>query len=172
MSRDFRGGASFARTPGMSISELPICTLPHAPLTEAIIGTFFQVGRELGYGFSEKVCARALVIAMAEAGLDAASAVRLEVAYRGRIIGEFYADIVVNGTILIEVKATAQIEDYAKAQILNYLKCAGGGVGLLLNFGKRPEFKRFVVGDPHDSLPKLRVAGPPTGDELAGSAPR
>ena len=76
--------------------------------------------------------------------------------FRNQIIGDFYADIVVNGTILVEVKTAAQIEDYAKAQILNYLRCAGGGVGLLLNFGKRPEFKRFVVGDPHNSLPQLR----------------
>ena len=109
-----------------------------------------------GIGFAEKVCVRALVIALRETGLSVLTEVQLHVPFRGELIGDFYADIVVNGTILVEVKASGQIEDYARAQILNYLRCAGGGVGLLLNFGKRPEFKRFVVGDPHNSLPQLR----------------
>jgi len=141
--------------------ERPICTLPHAALTDTILKAFFEVAGELGYGFSEKVCVRALAIALADAGLEPATGVPLFVPYRGQIIGDFYADVVVNGTILLEVKATVQIEDYARAQILNYLRCAGGGVGLLLNFGKRAEFKRFVVGDPHNSLPHLsRVTYP------------
>ena len=140
--------------------ERPVCTLPHAALTDKIIGAFYDVARELGYGFAEKVCVRALVIALSEAGLKTLAEVQLHVPFRGQIIGDFYADIVVDGTILVEVKTSAQIEDYAKAQILNYLRCAGGGVGLLLNFGKRPEFKRFVVGDPHNSLPQLRQPPP------------
>ena len=140
--------------------ERPVCTLPHAALTDKILGAFYDVARELGYGFAEKVCVRALEIALSEAGLKVLSEVQLHVPFRGQIIGDFYADLVVDGTILVEVKTAAQIEDYAKAQILNYLRCAGGGVGLLLNFGKRREFKRFVVGNPHNSLPQLRQSPP------------
>ena len=72
--------------------------------------------------------------------------------------GTFYADLVVEGLVLVEVKAAAAIEAYAEAQLLNYLKAAGGGVGLLLNFGRRVEYRRRVVGDdPSNSLPVLRL---------------
>ena len=140
------------------------CDLPHADLTMKVIGCFFDVARHLGYGFAEKVGVRALQIALTDAGLEALIGVPLTVAYKGRTIGDFYADLVVNRTVLVEVKATAAIEDYAKAQILNYLKCAGGGVGLLLNFGKSAEFRRYVLGDPENSLPLLR----PHLDRLRG----
>jgi GxxExxY protein len=70
----------------------------------------------------------------------------LEVIFRGRSIGTFYADLIVDRTVLVEIKASATIEGYAVAQTLNYLKVAGGGVGLLLNFGHKPEFKRLVIG--------------------------
>jgi GxxExxY protein len=72
-----------------------------------------------------------------------------------RCIGKFYADIIVNRTVLVEVKGSRGIEPFAQAQLLNYLKVAGGGVGLLMNFGRKPEFKRLVVGDPERSLPTL-----------------
>jgi GxxExxY protein len=138
------------------MAEARTCALPHAALTEKIIGCFYEVARDLGYGYAEKVGVRALQITLSEAGLEALTHVQLTVPYKGRMIGDFHADLVVNRTILLEVKATAHMEDYAQAQILNYLKCAGGGVGLLLNFGKRAEFKRFVLGDPKNSLPLLR----------------
>ena len=138
------------------MAEARTCALPHAALTEKIIGCFYDVARDLGYGYAEKDGLKALQITLTEAGLEALTNVQLTVPYKGRIIADFHADLVVDRTILVEVKATSQIEDYAKAQILNYLKCAGGGVGLLLNFGKRAEFKRFVVGDPVHSLPLLR----------------
>ena len=99
--------------------ERPVCTLPHAALTDKILGAFYDVARELGYGFAEKVCVGALVIALREAGLTVLTEVQLHVPFRGELIGDFYADIVVNGTILVEVKASGQIEDYARAQILN-----------------------------------------------------
>jgi GxxExxY protein len=78
------------------------------------------------------------------------------VQFRGFIIGTFHADIVVANVVLVEVKAANAIENYAQAQILNYLKAAGGGVGLLMNFGKEAAFKRFAMGDPTNSLPNLR----------------
>ena len=62
-------------------------------------------------------------------------------------MGTFYADIIVEGSVLVEIKALPEIDDPSVAQLLNYLKVAGGGVGLLLNFGRRPEFSRRIVGN-------------------------
>ena len=98
---------------------------------------------------------RALVIVLRAAGLEVAEEVPLPVHFRGTLIGTFRADLIVNGVVLVEVKAAAAIESYAEAQTLNYLKAAGGGVGLVLNFGRQPTFKRFVMGDAGNSLPLL-----------------
>ena len=128
--------------------------LPHSRLTDRILRCFYDVNRELGHGFSEAVLCRALAIALDEAGMDVVAEARLEVSFRGRTVGKFDADLIVDRTILVEVKASAAIESYAVGQTINYLKVAGGGVGLLLNFGRKPEFKRLVVGDPLDRLPR------------------
>jgi GxxExxY protein len=131
--------------------------LPHADITDRIIGAFYDVYRELGYGFSEVVYRRALAIALRQNGLDVSEERMIAVTFRGSNIGTFYADLVVAGAILVEVKASSTIEKYAEAQILNYLKAAGGGVGLLLNFGREATYKRFAMGDnPTNSLPGLR----------------
>jgi GxxExxY protein len=129
--------------------------LPHWDLTERILRCFYESYGELGHGFSEAVLCRGLVIALREAGLEVWQETPLDVYFRGRRIGSFFADIVVNRTVLVEVKGSAHLEQYGTAQLLNYLKAAGGGVGLLLNFGRRPEHKRLVVGDPTNSLPTL-----------------
>jgi GxxExxY protein len=131
--------------------------LPHSDITERIIAGFYAVRDELGYGFSENVYRRATAVVLQEDGLEAIEEQSITVAFRQRLIGTFYADIVVAGVVLVEVKAAATIENYAQAQILNSLKAAGGGVGLLLNFGRQASFKRFVMGDPADSLPALRA---------------
>lgn len=86
--------------------------------------------------------------------------VELPVLFHGQIIGVFKADVVVNRTILLEIKVGAEWQAYAHVQVVNYLKAAGGGVGLLLHFGKRAEVKRKVVGDPADSLPLLASSNP------------
>jgi GxxExxY protein len=130
-------------------------TFPYAELTRQIIGVFFEVFRELGHGFSEVVYQRALLIALRQAGLRVESEVQLPVFFRGHCVGAFQADLVVDCAILIEVKASKMIEGYAQAQLLNYLKAAGGGTGLLLNFGPKPDFKRLVMGNPTTSLPRL-----------------
>ena len=131
--------------------------LPHSDITERIIAAFYAVQGELGYGFSENVYRRATAIVLRSDGLEAIEEQSISVTFRERLIGTFYADIVVAGVVLVEVKAAATIENYAQAQILNYLKAAGGGVGVLLNFGRQGSFKRFVMGDPTDSLPALRA---------------
>ena len=134
--------------------------LPHAYITDRIIGAFFDVHRELGHGFSEQIYRRATAIVVRQSGLDVAEECKISVIFRGSIIGTFYGDIVVGGVVLVEVKVGTAIEKYAEAQILNYLKAAGGGIGLLLNFGREPTYKRFAMGDnPINSLPVLRLQG-------------
>ena len=82
----------------------------------------------------------------------------LSVTFRGSIIGTFYGDIVVADVVLVEIKVSAAIEKHAEVQLLNYLKAAGGGIGLLLNFGREATYKRFAMGDdPRNSLPALRA---------------
>jgi GxxExxY protein len=133
-------------------------SLPHADVTDRIIGAFFDVHRELGHGFSELIYRRAVALVLRQNGLEATEERIISVAFRGSIIGTFYADIVVADVVLVEVKASNTIEKYAEAQILNYLKAAGGGVGLLLNFGREATYKRFAMGnDPTNSLPALRA---------------
>jgi GxxExxY protein len=130
--------------------------LPHSETSHSIIVAFHDVVHELGVGFSEIVSQTALVIVLREKGLEVRKSPELTVTFRGRNIGTFYPDLVVNDVILVEVKAIPTIDNRSIAQILNYLKAAGGGVGLLLNFGTHPTYKRFVVGDPYNSLPNLR----------------
>jgi len=129
--------------------------LPHGDLTDRILNCFFQTFGELGHGFSELVLSRALEIVMTEAGLSVLREPELDVQFHGHLIGRFRADLIVNRTVLIEVKGAATLERYVESQVLNYLKACGGGVGLILNFGRKPEFKRLVMGDPTNSLPSL-----------------
>jgi GxxExxY protein len=151
-SLEFRGVTSFASGQGMTNDA----NFAHGELTGRIIQGFLQTHSELGSGFSEKVCGRALAIVLAEKGLRVWTCVPIKVLFHTKIIGEFVADMVVDDTVLIEIKAGPSLDGYPQAQLLNYLKGVGGGVGLLLNFGRRPEYKRMVMGDPFNSLPTLR----------------
>jgi GxxExxY protein len=132
------------------MSDLP---LRHGNITEKVIGCFYEVYDELGHGFSETVLRRSMIVALRQKGMQTAEHVPLEVRFRGVPVGSFFADLVVEKAVLVEIKATSAIEPYAVPQLLNYLKAAGGGVGLLLNFGVKPDFKRRVMGDPENSLP-------------------
>ena len=145
------------------MDEPRVTNLAHSELTSRIIGCFYDVRRELGHGYSEAVYQRAMTIALRQAGAQAREAVPLPVHFRGHHIGTFEADLVVDDTILVEIKAAATLEGYPQAQLMNYLKAAGGGVGLLLNFGRRGEFKRVVLGDLENSLPRLNLAPPVSG---------
>ena len=128
----------------------------HRDLTGRIIAGFQETHHELGSGFSERVCLNALAIVLTDTGLSICLQVPLTVRFRGKVIGSFLADMVVNNTVLVEVKAAQEIEAYAQSQLLNYLKASGGGVGLLLNFGRHPQHKRMVMGNPLESLPLLQ----------------
>ena len=130
--------------------------LPHGELTQLIIKGFYATHHELGSGFSERIYQRALRVVLVEAGLRVGYNIKLAVDFHGKRIGTFFADLVVNETVLIEIKALDEVRGCDIGQVINYLKVAGGGVGLLLNFGKNgATFKRIAVGDPWTSLPVL-----------------
>ncbi|MBU5636055.1 GxxExxY protein [Geomonas sp. Red69] len=113
-------------------------------LTGKILAACFDVSNELGNGFLESVYERSLLIALEEAGLQARAQVPLQVFYRKKNVGDFYADVVVEGTVLLELKAVKALAPEHVAQVLNYLKATGIGVGLLINFGSpKLEYRRL-----------------------------
>jgi GxxExxY protein len=116
----------------------------HADVTDKIIQAFYKVYNKLGYGFSEKVYQNSLVLELCKLGLQVEPQKEIKVYYEGQVVGEYYADIVVNGVIIVELKAVRQLMDEHEAQLLNYLKATTIEVGLLLNFGPKAEIKRKV----------------------------
>lgn len=116
----------------------------HWDLCHQIVGVFYSVYNELGYGFLEAVYEEALAIGLAEAGLSVRQQAATPIWFHGRTIGEYKADIVVNNLVLLELKAAKALDASHEAQILNYLRATDIEVGLLLNFGPKPHFKRFV----------------------------
>ena len=114
-------------------------------LTEKIIAACLEVSNELGVGFLESVYERALLIALADKGLKAETQVPLKVVFRNRVVGDFYADTLVENLVIIELKIVKSIGTENEAQLINYLKATNKRVGLLVNFGKpKLEWKRFV----------------------------
>ena len=113
-------------------------------MTDKILQAFFKVHSVLGYGFSEKVYQNSLAIELAKLGLQVEQQKQIEVHYDGYVVGEYFADMVINGCVIIELKAVRQLLDEHEAQLLNYLKATTIEVGLLLNFGPKAEFKRKV----------------------------
>ncbi|MGO8795230.1 MAG: GxxExxY protein [Candidatus Sulfotelmatobacter sp.] len=118
--------------------------LKHSELTEKIIGIFYDVYNELGYGFLESTYAEALVMALEESRLGAAREVPVPVWFRGRKVGQYYADVIVGGVVLLELKASRALDSAHEAQLLHYLRATEIEVGLLLNFGLRPQFRRLL----------------------------
>ena len=116
----------------------------HSELTGKILGAFFQVHKDLGYGFSEKVYENALAINLAEQGLSVVPQQHLHVYYHGQRVGEYTADLIVNQVVLLELKAAEKIAEEHAAQLLNYLKATNIEVGLVLNFGPAAEFRRKI----------------------------
>jgi GxxExxY protein len=118
--------------------------LKHSTLTESIIGTFFEVYNELGHGFLESVYENSLAIALREKGFEIYQQIAVPVHFRGKLVGDFVADMIVNRFVLLELKSARTIDTSHIAQLLNYLKATDIEVGLLLNFGNKPEFKRLA----------------------------
>ncbi|MER3431055.1 MAG: GxxExxY protein [Blastocatellia bacterium] len=112
-------------------------SLLHGDLTYKIIGIGMQVHSTLGHGFLEKVYENSMMVALRSAGIFAEQQVPIKVEYLGVIVGDYYADILVDGKVILELKACDRITDIHKAQALNYLKATGIDLALILNFGAR-----------------------------------
>jgi len=113
-------------------------------LTGKILEACFEVSNELGAGFLESVYEKALAIALRQKGLIVETQVPLTVRFRGENVGEFFADIIVEGKVMVELKAVKELAAEHQAQLINYLKATGVEVGLLVNFGRpKVEYKRL-----------------------------
>ena len=119
----------------------------HKELTERIICAFYNTYNILGYGFLEKVYENALAYELRQSGLQANQQESVKVFYCGFEVGNYVADIVVNKQVILEIKATDALRNEHLAQLTNYLKATDKEVGLLLNFGNKPDFKRIVLGN-------------------------
>jgi GxxExxY protein len=116
----------------------------HWDLCREIVRIFYDVYNELGFGFLEAVYEEALTRALRDAGFGVERQIPTPIWFRGAIIGEYKADLLINRAVLLELKAAQAIDAAHKAQILNYLRATQFEVGLLLNFGPKPQFHRFV----------------------------
>jgi GxxExxY protein len=127
----------------------------HENVTEQIINAFYHVYNELGYGFLEKVYQNALFSELKSRGFKVEAQKQFKVYYRGLIVGEYYADIVIDDLVILELKAVEVIVEEFEAQLLNYLKASTVEVGLLLNFGKTPQIKRKVFQNTQKNIPPV-----------------
>ena len=137
-------------------------TLKHGELTDRIIGIFYDVYNELGYGFLESVYEESLLIALREVGLTVDRQVPVPVWFRDHKVGDFRADLLVENRVLLELKSTRILESAHEAQLLHYLKSTEIEVGMLLNFGSRPQFRRLLFDNERKKIrvdPCKSVAG-------------
>ncbi len=117
----------------------------HSEMTEKIIGAAYKVHNTLGSGFLEKVYQNSLVIEIRALGFDVEVEKPVKVYYHGEVVGNYVADIIVDGKVLLEIKAIKELSGIHEAQILNYLKATGIEVGLLINFGRSVNIKRRIM---------------------------
>ena len=117
-------------------------------LTGKIIRAFFKVYNRLGYGFAEKVYENALSIELDRLSLTVEQQKPIQIFYDDHLVGEYFADLVVNGLVIVELKASQDIAEEHEAQLLNYLKATPIEVGLLLNFGPQPKHIRRMYDNP------------------------
>jgi GxxExxY protein len=118
--------------------------LLHKELTSRIINCFYTVYNTLGFGFLEKVYENAMMIELQKQGIIAEKQKPIKVYYSEHLVGEYFADIVVEDSIIVELKASEFIIEEHELQLINYLKATEKEIGLLLNFGKKPDFKRKI----------------------------
>ena len=119
----------------------------HKELTDTIIACFYRIYNDLGYGFLERVYQNALYYALIDEGLKCEAEKSIKVYHNGRIVGDYRADLLVENCVLLELKANEELSSANEMQLINYLKATDIEVGLLLNFGKRPQFKRKIFSN-------------------------
>jgi GxxExxY protein len=118
--------------------------LLHSDITNGILKAFFKVYNTMGYGFLEKVYENCMAIELRRGGFMVVRQERINVFYEGETVGEYFTDLLVDGKVIIELKAAEGLREEHENQLMNYLKATEVEVGLLLNFGEKPVFKRKV----------------------------
>ncbi len=126
--------------------------LLHQELSDQILKTFYDVYNELGHGFLEKVYQNSLYLELKKRGLKVEAQKQINVFYKTTPVGEYYADLIVNDTIILELKAAEQIVEDHENQLVNYLRATDIEVGLLLNFGVKPEIRRKIFTNDRKNL--------------------
>ena len=121
-------------------------------LSQKVIGVFYDVYNELGHGFLESVYENSMVIALRSKGLEVEQQYAIPVWFRGNRVGSFCADLVIDRSIIVELKAVRSIDPSHEAQLLNYLRATEIEIGLLLNFGVKPEIKRRIFDNPRKTI--------------------
>lgn len=124
----------------------------HKELTSAVINAFYKVYNTLGYGFLEKVYENAMRIELIKSGIPVKQQKNIKVYYNSEMVGDYYADLLVKELVIVELKAVETICEEHEAQLLNYLKATDIKIGLLLNFGKKPEIKRKIFMNKNKSI--------------------
>ena len=118
--------------------------LLHNEISEKILKAFYNVYNSLGYGFLEKVYENAMMIELRKLGMNVQRKVPIKVFYEKQLVGEYFADIIVEGKVIVELKAAESLCEAHEFQLINYLKATELEIGLLLNFGKKPQFRRKI----------------------------
>ncbi len=118
--------------------------MKHGETTDKVLAAFYAVYNTLGYGFLEKVYENAMYAELTEMGVQCDRQVPVKVTYKGKLVGEYFADLVVESTVIVELKCAETIGYEHEVQLVNYLKATGHEVGLLLNFGKKPQIRRKI----------------------------
>lgn len=131
--------------------------LVQVSLTHEIIGAFYDGYNALGFGFAESIYQRALPLALAARGVKSEREVPLTVKFMGTVVGDYRADLVVDGRVIVESKVADKIVPVHEMQLLNYLKATGITLGLVLNFGPRPTFRRLLLSSPQDGSAVIRA---------------
>ena len=126
---------------------IPSFMLLHEELSDQILNAFYEVYNQLGYGFLEKVYQNALYLELKEKGLSVVPQRRCAVYYKNREVGEYFADMIVNEVVILELKACGFIANEHEIQLQNYLKASKIELGFILNFGPKPKFTRMVFSN-------------------------
>lgn len=137
--------------------------MKHSEITAKIIGVFYDVYNELGHGFLESSYCGAMALALKQSGLGVAQEIGVPVWFRGVKVGQYFADMLVEDIVLVELKAVRTLEPAHEAQLLHYLRATDIEVGLLFNFGVRPQFRRLLFdnerkkirGNPRESVAEV-----------------
>lgn len=116
----------------------------YSRLTNIVIKKFYNVYNELGFGFLEQVYQNALYFELVEAGLNVETQKEIDVYFKDKVVGKYYADMLVNDVLVLELKAVEHVIEAHELQLINYLKATDVEIGLLLNFGKQPAVRRKI----------------------------